>query len=365
MTAIIVVTAIAALGSFFCSLMEAAFYSIPPSKIEELRRAGDRGAERLARLRRDVDRPIAAILTLNTFANSAGASFAGYLVGRAYGDFWVGVYAFAFTAIILYLSEIVPKTLGVTYAHSLAPRLALPISIFVRVFYIPFIWLAEFLTRVIRHGHEGSNAPSEQEILGMAEMGARSGTLLPDEARWAQNALLLDNVTARDLMTPRVVVYVLPADLPLSQVKAHSEHWTYSRLPVVKSSDPDHVEGIVYRRDVFDELVKKSPEEVEGRTLRDLMHPARFVPDKIACNELLRTFIRERQHLMVVTNEFGGMEGVISLEDVLEFILGEEIVDVHDAHADMQAYAKETAERRRQRLALKRRGAAPPEKPAK
>ena len=350
MLMIAIVTLLAAGGSFFCSLMEAAFYSIPPSKIEELRVSGDTGGERLARLRQDVDRPIAAILTLNTFANSAGASFAGFLVGNAYGDFWVGIYAFVFTGIILYISEIVPKTLGVTYADRLAPKLALPIEIFVSVFYIPFIWAAEFLTRIIRKGHEGDNAPSEQEILAQTEMGARSGTILPDEAQWAANALRLDDIVARDLMTPRVVVYVLPADLPLSQVKSHSEHWTFSRLPVVMNNDPDQVEGVVYRRDVFDELVKSKPEELEGRTLRDLMHGAHFVPDKTPCNELLRKFIDERQHLMIVANEYGGMEGVISLEDVLEYILGEEIVDQHDPHDDMQEYAKKTAERRRRRV---------------
>src|SRR5690606_26175178 len=113
----------------------------------------------------------------------------------------------------------------------------------------------------------------------------------------------------------------------------------------------DQVEGIVHRRDVFDELVKNSPEELAGRTLRDLMTPAVFVPAKIPCNELLRLFIRERQHLMVGTNEYGGMEGVIALEDVLEFILGEEIVDPHDRHVDMQQHAKELASRRRRRPA--------------
>ena len=347
MMLIVLVTLVSAGLSFLCSLMEAAFYSIPPSKLEELRRAGDKGAERLARMREKVDRPIAAILTLNTFANSAGASIAGFLVGREFGDVWVGIYAFIFTGIILYLSEIVPKTLGVTHAERLAPRLAAPIELIARITYKPFIWAAEFITSQIRKGRSGEGVPSEQEILGMAEMGARAGVIHKEEAQLVANVLRLDSKVARDLMTPRVVVYVLPTDLPLTHVKAHSEHWTHSRLPVVKNNDPDQVEGIVHRRDVFDELVTKSPEQLAGRTLRDLMHPAVFVPDKIPCNELLRMFIRERQHLMVVTNEYGGMEGVIALEDVLEFILGEEIVDPHDKHVDMQQHAKELASRRR------------------
>lgn len=355
MLAIAIVTLIAAGGSFFCSLMEAAFYSIPPSKIEELKRAGHKGGIRLARLRADVDKPIAAILTLNTFANSAGAAFAGYLVGNLYGNVMVGVYSVVFTLIVLYLSEIIPKTLGVTYANRLAPMLSGPIVLMVRVFYFPFIIAARQVTHFIRKGGGDPDAPSEQQILALAEMGAEMGTLLEEEARWAMNALRLNDVTARDLMTPRTVVYLLPADLPLSEVKARSDHWSHSRLPVVKNNDPDTVEGIVYRRDVFDELVRLDEESHGVKTIRDLMHPAIFVPDKLSGNELLKRFLEERQELLIVANEYGGMEGVVSIEDVLEHILGEEIVDRHDKHVDMQQFAREVAARRQQRVQLRRR----------
>lgn len=350
MLAIVLVTFIAALTSFFCSIMEAALYSIPPAKVEELRQAGDKGGARLHRLREHVDRPIAAILTLNTIANTIGAAFAGGLVASLYGSFWSGVYGAIFTLIVLFLSEIIPKTLGVTYSHRLAPMLSGPMSFLIVVFY-PFIAASQVITRALRRQEPGSKAPSEEEILAMAEMGAREGTLLPDEARWAVNALRLNDVPARELMTPRTVVYMLPADLPLSEVSRKRAHWSFSRLPIVENNDPDRVAGIIHRREVFDRLIDLSPEEAARTTLRDLMHPALFVSEGMACNELLKVFIEKRQQLLIVTNEFGGMEGVISIEDVLEFIVGEEIVDPHDRHDDMQAVARLKAERRLRRVA--------------
>ncbi|MCB2153603.1 hemolysin family protein [bacterium] len=351
---IFVVTVIAAGTSFLCSLMEAALYAIPPGKIEELRRQGHVGGVRLARLREKVDEPISAILTLNTIANTVGATVAGALVGHHYGDVAVAVYSGIFTLIILIISEIIPKTLGVTYADRLAPSLSLPMVTIIKGLF-PFVLLSQRITHSIRKNvSEESSAPSEEEILALAEMGARAGTLLPEEARWAINALRLNDVTAGDLMTPRTVVYMLSADLPLNEVKEHSEHWTYSRLPVVKDNDPDQVEGVVHRRDVFDMLVHSPREELERTTLRDLMHPVVLVPKTVKCHELLKRFLEDRQHLICVTNEYGGIEGVISLEDVLEYLLGEEIVDLHDQHIDMQDVARQKAERRLQKFRMNR-----------
>ncbi|MDK2972025.1 MAG: magnesium and cobalt exporter, family [Candidatus Sumerlaeota bacterium] len=354
MLAIFIVTALSVIFSFLCSLMEAAFYSITPSKIEEMRSGGDVRGIRLARLRLNVDEPIAAILSLNTIANTLGATLGGSLVGRYYaenGSIASAVYGLIFTVLVLYISEIVPKTLGVTYADRLAPAFSAPLLLLIRLMK-PFVVSSQVLTQTIRKGGpESGGAPSEREILALAEMGARAGTLLPDEARWAINALRLNDVIARDLMTPRTVVYVLPVELPLAEVAQRSEHWTYSRLPVVRDNDPDQVEGIVHRRDVFDELVTHDDAELEGRTLKDLAQAAHFVPETLPCNELLRMFLENRQQLLIVTNEFGGMEGVISLEDILEYILGEEIVDPHDKHIDMQEVARRKAERRQKQRA--------------
>jgi CBS domain containing-hemolysin-like protein len=352
MIAIVVVTLLAAGISFLCSLMEAAFYSIPPSKIEEMRRNGSRNGERLARLRENVDEPIAAILTLNTCANTLGASVAGAMVAAQFPQFdaAAAIYGVAFTIIILYCSEIIPKTIGVTYASTIAPR-ASRLLLWMIVVLKPFVLISQLITKRLRREEEGNaHAPTEQEILALAQMGAEAGTILPDEARWAMNALRLNDVRAKDLRTPRNAVFTLPADLPLNMVSKQSKHWTFSRLPIVNNNNPDEVEGIVHRREVFDELVARTPEELATRKLRDLARPAVFVPDSTRCNELLRKFLDNRQQLIIVTDEYGGMEGVIALEDVLEFLLGEEIVDPHDKHADMQDYARLLARRRLEKL---------------
>ncbi len=349
MTAILIVTVVSAIVSFCCSLMEACLYSIPPSKIEEMRRAGHPAGERLARLRRSIDEPISAILTLNTVANTVGAALAGALVGKQYGSAWVGAYSAIFTLIILFFSEIIPKTLGVTYADRLAPAFSTPIAWMIRALY-PFVKACRMLTSWIRtRGGKGVGAadgPSEQEILALAEMGARAGTLMREEARWAANALRLNDVKAAELMTPRTVVDYLPADLTLAEVAARAGQWRHSRVPIVRNNNPDEVAGIVYRREVFDRLAGISPEDAARLTLRDFSRPALIVPETIGCDELLKRFLGERRHLAIVTNEYGGMEGVIALEDIIEFILGEEIVDHFDEHADLQEVARRKARRR-------------------
>jgi len=324
-------------------------YAISQGKVEELRKGGSKNGQLLYELRQNVDIPIAAILTLNTIANSMGAPLAGSLVGQYFvnnpGPATI-VYSIFFTLLILVFAEIVPKTLGVTYADKIAPPLAPVIKVIIFIT-TPFVWLSQKLTSVIRKNKESSDeAPSETEILAMVELAKNAGKLGQDEVQWATNALLLNDVSAKELMTPRTVVYMLPTDLPLSEIHQKSDHWSHSRLPLVENNDPDKVEGIVYRRDVFDQLVSLEKEELANKTLRELLRPAVFVPETIPCNELITRFISTKEHLLIVTNEFGGMEGVISLEDVMEFILGEEIVDPYDKFPDMQEYARIVAQKR-------------------
>lgn len=358
---VVIISLLAVLISFCCSITEAALYSISPSRVEELKRSGSKAGIRLARMRERIDEPIAAILTINTIANTAGPAIAGSMVGGLYGDVAAGVYGGLLVVFFLYCGEMIPKLIGVSYCGRIAPFVSLPLAWSI-VLLKPIVASSQVLTRVITSGKTGdSNAPSENEILAMAEMGAKAGTILQDEARWAINALRLNDVPASQLLTPRNAVYVLPADLPLSMVTRHSEHWSFSRLPVVANNNPDEVLGIVHRRDVFDELARLNDDELATMKLRDLMKPAIFVPQNARCNLLLKRCLDERQQLLVVTDEYGGMDGVLSLEDILEFILGEEIVDPHDKHADMQDFARRQAERREKRL---RSGAFPPSKTA-
>ncbi len=349
--AVFLITFICISISFFCSLVEASLYSISAGRVEELKNNGTRNGIRLHKLRQNIDQPIAAILTLNTIANSMGPALAGSLIGRAFAqnpDLATLIYSIILTIIILIFAEIIPKTLGVTFADRVAPIVSGPILVIIFITK-PLVFLSSIVTRFLRRKTEDESAPSENEILAMAEMAVKAGKLRPDEGQWMTNALLLNDVTAKDLMTPRTVVYMLPADMPLSMVKANSDHWSHSRLPVIHNNNPDKVEGIIYRRTIFDHLVSEDQESLKNKTLKDLMRPAQFVPETIPASDLLNKFIESQEHLLVVTNEFGGMEGVIALEDVLEFILGVEIVDPYDKFPDMQAHARIMAQRKERR----------------
>lgn len=337
MTTLLVVTAVTLLVSFFCSLLEAALYSITPGQIELAREQRRFGADLLAKLRLRIDQPIAAILTLNTIANTIGSALAGALAAELYSDQIVGAFAAGLTLLILMFGEIVPKNLGVTHAAAIGPLAAYPILIMIWIT-MPIVYICRFFTSWARRKKDAAG-PSEAEIIMMSRLAADAGQLRAQERRWVENALKLDRVQVGDIMTPRTVVYTLPADLPLTAVTTHSKHWVHSRLPLTEDDDPSEVVGMVYRRDVFDFLARG---DTQG-TLRRLMKPIAFVPELMKAHHLLDQLISEKKHMVAVANEYGDFVGVVTLEDVLETLLGSEIVDEHDQHADLQAEARRRA----------------------
>jgi CBS domain containing-hemolysin-like protein len=337
MSLILLVVFVSLAGSFLCSLCEAALYAVTPTRVETLRSSGVAGAGKLAQLRGRIDDAIAGILTVNTITHTVGAAWAGALVGELYGNEWLGAFAAAFTLAILFLTEILPKSMGVAWAGVLAPRVAWLIQSMIWAVW-PLAKLSTLLMRRITRRAPG-HRPTEEELLVMADMAAEKGEILPEESRWVKNVLRLDDVTARDLMTPRSVVYSLPADMPLDRVQMRAEHWVHSRLPLVEDRDPDRVLGIVQRRAVFDRLIGG---DTTG-TLRDLMRPALVVPQDTPGHQLLEQFISQQQHLAVVSDEHGKLSGVVSLEDVLEYLLGRDIVAEHDKHPEMRRLARERA----------------------
>ncbi|HMX62489.1 MAG TPA: hemolysin family protein [Candidatus Sumerlaeota bacterium] len=348
MVGIFSVALISSLISFFSSLMEAALYAVPTSRIQAMVDQGVTGAKSLLRLRERIDEAISAILTFNTIANTVGGAIFGALAGKEYGAESATTYILmaVFTLWILIFSEIIPKTVGVTFADVLAPKLAFLMNFLIFALY-PFVKASQYLTARIRSAGAERKAITEEDLISQAKLAAAEGTIQPEEAVWLTNALRLNDKTVHDLMTPRTVVYLLPAELPLSMVSAHSEHWKHSRLPLCRNRQPDEVVGIVYRREVFDALASKEDDELKTITLESLMHPVEYVPETLTVNQALQRLVKGREHFFVVTNEHGGLEGVITLEDVIEDLLGVEIVDAHDQHVDMQEYARRLAERRR------------------
>lgn len=337
MSLIIAVVSASLAGSFLCSLCEASLYGVTLIQVEVLRRGRIAGSERLAKLRRKIDEPVAGIAAFNSMAQTVGASWVGALAGEMYGNAWLGLISGLFALTMLLLAEIVPKSIGLAWAGTLAPRLAWTIQIMVWIVY-PLAILCRWLAHTINRGAPGQQH-TEEEILVTADLAARGGTILPDELRWVENVLQLNDITVHQLMTPRHVVFSLPAELRLDVPEFSRERLVHSRIPVTADNDLDCVIGVVQRRTVFDHIVRDDCD----KSLRDMMRPALFVSEDWGAHQLLDRLMKERQHLAVVTNSGGLLVGVVTLEDVLEYLLGKPIVGEHDSHPQMQRLERERA----------------------
>ena len=336
MTAILIVAGLTLVASFLCSLFEAALYTITPARIDVLRRHGSKRAARLAKLRNKIEEPIAAILTINTIAHTVGSAWCGAMVGQHYGSRAVGVFAAVFTFLVLAITEIIPKSLGVRYAGKLGPSIAMPLQVMVWSVW-PVVWIARKAMHFLA-GPAGPVHPSEEEVITTSNLAAQGGRMRDEEHRWVKNALRLDRVTAGDLRTPRTVVESLPAATPVDEYPKRAIAWLHSRIPITEGDDVDRILGLVHRREVSDALLTRAG---EGLVLSDLKRPILFVPEAMPAHTLLDLFLDERSHMAAVTDEYGGFEGVVTLEDVLEYLLGKEIVDEYDVYEDMQVHALE------------------------
>ena len=341
MLELVAAVAAAVLISAMCSLFEAVLYAVPIGHIESLASGGRKAGRILRRMREDVDRPIAAILSLNTIANTAGAAVAGAAALKVFGDAWLAYFSAAFTLAILMFSEVIPKTAGVVYSRPLATVIAQPLAALVWLFR-PLIWLCSLATRVISRGHQPD--VSGEEIRGMARMGQQSGAIEADHAAAIENILTLPSKSVRDIMTPRTVMFALSAGTTVAELRKRTGTLDYSRVPVF-DKDADDIVGIVLRRDVLTGMAE-GPGDVK---LEALMRPVEFVAESVSLDRLLRIFMERRQHLLIVLTEFGGLAGLVSLEDVIEEILGQEIVDEFDKVADLRQLAHK---RRQQTLKL-------------
>ena len=334
MNLILVVAALTLAASFICSLFEAALYAVTPSQIELLKKRGVRGAHRLERLRDDIEEPIAAILTLNTVAHTVGAAWCGAMVAHRFGNQAVALFAAIFTAAVLGFTEIIPKSLGVRYAVALAPRLAWLLQM--------MTWISWPIARPARAamrwmtGGTSKVGPSEDEVLVFARLAQRHGHVRREESLWVENVLTLDRVPAKDIMTPRRVVEFMPADLTVKDAIALTDQWIHSRVPVCDAEKPEDILGVAYRREVFDAGVCGNRDQ----TLGNMCHPLKSVPESMPAHKLLHLFLQRRRHMLAVVDEYGSFQGIVTLEDVVESMLGSEIVDEHDEVVDMQALAR-------------------------
>ena len=337
MDSLLIATATVLLVSCFCSLLEAVLYALPASQIELMAREGKVSGKILKRLYEDIDRPISAILSLNTLANTGGAAVAGAAFVEVVGVDFEIYFTIGISLGVLVFSEILPKTSGVIYARQLGPHVARPIQLLVWTF-APLIWLNRFITRLITRNADSVPPISAEEVRISVRMGREAGVVAPEQEKAIQNILSLNDMRARDIMTPRTVVFSLDRALTLEQAREQAREWPHSRAPLY-DENRDHIVGVVLRRDVFTALA-------DGRgdiRLAELGKPVYKVPEQQRGNFLLRDFLERQEHMFVVQDEYGAFAGVVTLEDVLEEIVGEEIVGEFDPEVDMQ----EAARRRR------------------
>ena len=320
--------------SSLCSICEAVLYSLSSSQVEMLKKSGAKSGIILSNLRTDMDEPITAILTLNTIANTVGAAVAGASAANLFGDNNVYIFSAGFTLAILIFSEIIPKTLGVSFPFKLAPYIAHPIRWMV-VFLKPIVFLCRTITRLVPQD-TSDDTISAEELQTIAALSRESGHLEETQEKVISNIIELKQKTVRDVMTPRTVTFSLSEDITVSDaMKEINTLSSHSRVPVF-SNDSDNVTGIIMRKDVLLAAAEQKP----NQPLKALRRNVHFVPESMPLNRVLIDFFEKRQHLFVVVDEYGSVTGIISMEDVLEEIVGEEIIDESDRTRDMRELAR-------------------------
>jgi len=324
-----------ALGiSFLCSIAEAVLLSIPPSYIEGQRKKRPKRAALLKRLKQDnVDRSLAAILTLNTIAHTVGAIGAGAKATVVFGNAWFGLFSAVMTLLILFLSEIVPKTIGAVYwTHLVGPT-----SFFVRTLIValfPIVYISEQMTKFISRG-KGTPLFGRDEIIAMASAGAKSGQIRSKESKMIRNLFRFESLRATDVMTPRTVISSLAEDMTIRDALTQVTEMPFSRIPVYAKTIDD-ITGFVLKDDV---LILSAQERSDDK-LATLKREILVVPESVSLTVLLERFLTDRKHIAVIVNEHGGTEGLVTLEDLIETLMGMEIVDETDDVEDMRALAR-------------------------
>ncbi len=333
--------------SFVCSMAESVLLSMTPSYIADVQDSNPRKAQMLKRLKQDkVDQSLAAILTLNTMANTLGSIGAGAQATIVFGSAWFGLFSALMTLAILTFSEIIPKTLGTVYWRQLSG----PVAYFVRgiiVILYPLIWLSERLTKLLVRGKD-TNVFSRREFSALASIGEEAGQIDPLEARIIRNLLAFGAIKVEDIMTPRSVMLAFEENKTVAELLVDRPKLTFSRLPIY-DGDLDNITGFVLKTDM---LLAKVNHAVH-KPLTQFQREITFVFSKMKLFDLLDLMLKNRIHIAITVGEYGEVKGLVALEDVLETLLGLEIVDEIDRVEDMQALARQMMDRRVERLGMK------------
>ncbi|MDO4441207.1 MAG: CNNM domain-containing protein [Moraxella sp.] len=341
--------------SFVCSISEATLLTMTPSYIDTLQETDPKTASLLTDVKvNNIEKSISSILTLNTVAHTLGSLGAGAQATIVFGDVWFGVFSAVMTIAILIGTEIIPKTLGTTYWR----RFAVPVAYYVRfinVILMPIVWVAEKISRLLTRGNT-ENTFSRHEFIALANQGESLGEMSELETRIIKNSLALSMINVEDILTPRSVMMAFDENMTVGDVFANHPKLPFSRFPIF-TDDLDSATGFVLKSDL---LIAKTNQEIHT-PLKKFRRDINFVFAKMKLFDLLDLMLKERVHIALAVGEFGEVKGLVSLEDVLETLLGLEIVDEFDRVDDMQILARQLMDRRMSRIGAKLENTDTPE----
>lgn len=319
--------------SFLCSVLEAVLLSTPMSYISMRENQGSKTATLMKQYKNNVDRPVGAILSLNTIAHTIGSAGVGAESIKIFGEQYFGLISAILTLLILVLSEIIPKTIGASYWRSLAMPSTRIIRVLILITY-PLVLLSELITKVFTpRGNQASM--SREEVSAMVDVGTTEGIFRESESKLIKSCIALSGVKARQIMTPSIVVESASQDLTVKDFQA-KQSWSFSRIPVY-AGDKDYITGYVLK----DAVLKLLSEDQFHVKLSDLKRPILTFREEESVFQIWEKMLEKREHISVIIDEYGGLRGLVTMEDIIETMTGVEIVDEHDVAVDMQALAKE------------------------
>lgn len=329
--------------SFLCSVLESVLMSTPISFITMREDEGYRPAKRMKEYKTDSSRPIAAILSLNTIANTIGAAGVGRQATLVFGSEWFGLVSAVTTILILIFSEIIPKTIGTSHWKSLMGFSTATVHVLI-ILMFPVVWCIEQFQRLIGK-RKSETAISREEIGAMADVAEESGELDDDENEIIQNLINIDKLTASEAMTPRVVASIAPESMTVKAFCSDSRFYNHSRIPVY-DDNAEYITGYVLRMDALQCMAEDRFDTVMGELRRDIESFQEDTP----ISDIWDSMLRSKEQISVIINEYGSFQGVLTMEDIIETVLGDEIVDERDVVVDMQQLARDKWKKGRGRI---------------
>jgi len=314
--------------------------SITPSYVESLRQKEDSTlGVQLAALKENVDRPLAAILSFNTIAHTVGAAGVGAQAAVVFGNQYLGIVSAVLTLLILIFSEIIPKTIGASYWRSLVGFSVKTLNVLIVLMY-PLVVLSKLITKILARDEKIASV-SRAEVSAMADIGEKEGVFASTESKMIKNLVTLRNITAEDVMTPRTVIIMIQEEKSLQELHDFEPFERFSRIPVF-NKNRDDITGYVHKIDVLSRLA----DDQHNLQLKEIKRDVMMVDHAMKLPIVLDRFVESKEHFALVTDRFGGVAGLVTMEDIMETLLGREIMDEFDGIEDMQEYARDRWRRR-------------------